>query len=209
MNKVSKVSRANADTVTNLAAEIIRFEEPWVANVRLKGVADLFFHRWNVEAVDEKAAAKKGSEAKRTDNVESYVYRNSKGELCIPGEYVKQSIIGAAKFRQDPRSPRKSAQDLFKASIVPLDPLSSLGTKTWDYLDRRRVLVQRQGINRTRPVVYAGWEAEFRIMVSTPEYIDPDLLQDVMTLAGRLCGLGDNRPSYGRFSIASFSVSSA
>lgn len=210
MNKVgNKISKVTAENISNAAAETINIEEPYVANIRLRGVADLLFHRWNPEAVDLKAAAKKGSEAKKTDNIESYVYRNEKNEICIPGEYVRGAIVMAAKFRQDPRSPRKSAQDLFKAGIVPLDALSSLGVKNWDYLDRRRVVVQRQGINRTRPAMHAGWEANFRMMVTVPEYIDQDLLQEVLSLAGRLGGLADFRPTYGRFSVVSFKTSAA
>lgn len=202
MNQVRQISE-----VTNGAEQTISLETPYVATVRVRGVADMLFHRWNAEAVDEKAKAKKGSEAKKTDNIESYVYRDDSGVIGVPGEYMRGAIVLAAKFRQDPRSPRKSAQDLFKAGVVSLTPLASLGVKQWDYLDRRRVVVQRQGINRTRPAMKAGWEAEFRLMVTVPEYIDRDLLQDVIGIAGRLGGLGDFRPTYGRFNIVGYSIS--
>ncbi|MGE9244407.1 hypothetical protein, partial [Escherichia coli] len=89
----------------------------------VEGSSDFLFHRWNAEAVDEKAAAAKNSKAKKTDDVESYVYRTEDGDLAIPGEYLRGSIIHAAKFRQDPRSPRKSAMDLFKAAVVVTTPL--------------------------------------------------------------------------------------
>jgi hypothetical protein len=101
--------------VTNGAAQAIEFSQPFTVDVTIEGTADLLFHRWNCEAVEEKSKAAKGSKAKKTDNVESYVYRNDDGQLCLPGEYLRQAIIHAAKFRQDPRSPRKSAMDLFKA----------------------------------------------------------------------------------------------
>ena len=48
----------------------------------------------------------------------------------------------ALAFRQDPRSPRKSAMDLFKAGAVCLTPLASLHVRDWDYEDRRRVMIQ-------------------------------------------------------------------
>jgi hypothetical protein len=97
------------------------------------------FHRWNNEAVAEKAGSAKGSKGKKTDNVESYVYRLPNNEIGLPGEYLRQSIINAAKFKQDPRSTRKSAVDLYKAGIVSMTELGSLGKTKWDYLDRRRV----------------------------------------------------------------------
>lgn len=204
MNKIMAITEP-----TNGAKQTIALETPYVATVKVRGVADMLFHRWNAEAVDEKAKAKKGSEAKKSDNVESYVYRDDNGVLCVPGEYMRGAILLAAKFRQDPRSPRKSAQDLFKAGVVSLTPLASLGTTKWDYEDRRRVVVQRAGINRTRPAMKSGWECEFRLMVTVPEYIDRDLLQEVISMAGRLGGLGDFRPTYGRFNIIGYSVSEA
>lgn len=180
---------------------------PYVAAVTLQGSADLLFHRWNCEAVDAKGKAAKNSKAKKTDDVESYVWRNEEGDLCIPGEYVRQSIIHAAKFKQDPRSPRKSAMDLFKAGVVTLTLNATLGTSTWDYLDTRRVTVQRAGVNRTRPAMRAGWRASFDLQVLTPEYIDETLLMDVLQTAGRLVGIGDFRPTYGRFNVVGFEVS--
>lgn len=134
------------------------------------------------------------------------MYRNDAGELCIPGEYVRQSIVMAAKFRQDPRSPRKSAMDLYKAGVVPLTILASTGKAKWDYEDTRRVVIQRAGVNRTRPALKAGWKAEFEFLILTPEYIAPMDLHGVLTQAGVLVGIADFRPTFGRFAITSFEV---
>lgn len=182
----------------------IEHSEPYAVAVTVQGSADFLFHRWNAEAVDEKAKAAKNSAGRKTDNIESYVYRVDSGELAIPGEYLRGAIINAAKFRQDPRSPRKSAMDLFKAGVCVLTPLASLGLKEWDYLDRRRVMVQRQGINRTRPAMRVGWKATFDLMVLLPEYIDQNILRETIESAGRLIGLGDFRPTFGRFGIIKF-----
>jgi hypothetical protein len=129
--------------------------------------------------------------------------------ICMPGEYLRGAIIQASKFRQDPRSPRKSAMDLNKAAIVSLTPLASFGTKDWDYEDRRRVVIQRAGINRIRPAMRIGWTCDFRFLVTLPEYVNQDQLHEVVTLAGRIGGVGDFRPTYGRFSVVKYSVSEA
>lgn len=192
--------------VTNGGAEAIQTGIPYRLAFQLTGTSDLLFHRWNAQAVDEKAKAKKGSAAKKSDDVESYMYRNDDGELCVPGEYVRQAIIMAAKFRQDPRSPRKSAMDLYKAGVVSLTNLATTGKKDPDYYDTRRVVVQRAGINRTRPAIKQGWKAEFEFLILTPEYIAPMDLHAVLTQAGVLVGLADFRPTYGRFGITSFEV---
>lgn len=189
---------------SNSAAQDISFTEPYRVSCTIEGHADFLYHRWNAEAVEEKAAAAKGSKAKKTDNVESYVWRNERNELCIPGEYLRGAIVTAAKFHQDPRSPRKSAMDLFKAGVVSLTPLATLGKSEWDYEDKRRVVVQRSGVNRVRPAMRAGWKAEFVFLVTTPEYVGPQLLQQVITKAGLLVGVGDFRPTFGRFGIVGF-----
>ena len=192
--------------VTNGGKKAIEDGLPYAVNVSVQGASDLLFHRWNCESVDAKAKAAKNSKAKKEDDVESYVWRNTDGELCIPGEYFRQSIIHAAKFKQDPRSPRKSAMDLFKAGVVSLTALAPLGVNGWDYLDTRRVTVQRAGINRTRPAMRTGWSTELQFQILTPEYIDTNLFQDVLNTAGRLVGVGDFRPTYGRFFIKSFEI---
>lgn len=192
---------------TNGGAEAIELGLPYVAHVVVQGSSDFLFHRWNCEAVETKAKAAKNSAAKKTDDIESYVWRNETGELCIPGEYLRQAVIMAAKFKQDPRSPRKSAMDLAKAGVVSLTNLASLGKSNWDYEDRRRVVVQRAGVNRVRPAMRQGWRAEFDLMVLVPEYIDQFWLQDVLSTAGRLVGVGDFRPTFGRFNVVGFEIS--
>jgi hypothetical protein len=192
--------------ITNGAAQTIEHSFPYRVGVRIKGDADILFHRWNCEAVEAKSKAAKGSKAKKTDDVESYVYRNDDGELCLPGEYLRQAMIAAAKFKQDPRSPRKSAMDLVKAAIVSLTPLASLGVNEWDYEHKCRVQVQRNGITRVRPALKTGWQADFILLVTLPEYVNEELLRALINDAGRLIGLADFRPTYGRFSVVKFEM---
>lgn len=195
------------NTPTNGGTDVIEMGVPYVAHVTVEGSSDLLFHRWNCEAVEAKASAAKNSKAKKTDDIESYVWRSDDAELSIPGEYLRQAVIMAAKFKQDPRSPRKSAMDLTKAGVVSLTNLAGLGTSKWDYEDKRRVVVQRAGVNRTRPAMKRGWRASFDLMVLVPEYIDQHWLYDTLNTAGRLIGVGDFRPTFGRFNVVAFDIS--
>ncbi len=208
MPNISKSTAIGGTSPTNGAAEDIAFEEPYFVTVTIRGTAALLLHAWNNESVAAKTAAAKNSKAKKTDDVESYVYRTTEGEIAIPGTYLKGSLCdpqkGAAKFLQDPRSPRKSALDLFKAGVIVTTEYATLGKSDWDYLDRRRAVVQRAAITRERPAFLAGWEATFEIMVQTPEYIARDMLHAVLSNAGRLVGVGDFRPTYGRFQVVKF-----
>lgn len=180
--------------------------QPYTVMATIVGTSPLLFHRWSVEDVAARAGAAKGSKAKKTDNIESYVYRDSRGSLAIPSEYFRMAVIGAAKFRPDPRSPRKSAMDLFKAAICTCEEFCSLGTEKWDFVDQRRVMVQRNGITRSRPAMSTGWAADLLLQVLLPEYVSPEILNEVLQSAGRLIGVGDFRPSYGRFQVTRFEV---
>ena len=192
--------------VTNDAKDAIEFASPYMIEARIEGYAALLFHRWSCEAVEVKSNAAKGSKAKKTDDIESYIYRDDKGEVAVPSEYFRQTIIHAAKFRQDPRSPRKSAMDLFKAGIATIGELCSLGVKEPDYLDRRRVVIQRSAITRVRPAMLSGWKCEVCLQVLLPEYISPQFLNETLQYAGRIVGGGDFRPSFGRFQVTAFDV---
>jgi len=184
----------------------IAMSNPYRVEITLRGTADILFHRWSCEGVEAKANAAKGSKAKKTDDIETYVYRCDDGTIGVPGEYLRGAIINAAKFRQDPRSPRKSAQDLFKAGVVSLTEVATLGKTTWDKLHQCRVTIQRSAITRTRPCFLKGWEATFILMVLLPEYIPIETLTAILNEAGRLIGVGDFRPTYGRFVVTSIKM---
>lgn len=200
------------ESPNNDGEAFIDLTRPYQATVTIVGTAALLCHRWSDESVAAKARAAKGSAAKKTDDIESYVYRDPDGNVGLSGTQLFGAIAGpqgAAKYRQDPRSPRKSALDLFRAAVVVLDDVATLSRdgepcSTWDYLDSRRVMVQRQGITRVRPAFMPGWEATFHLLVNLPNYVPPPLLLEVIVDAGRLCGVGDFRPSFGRFAVSNF-----
>lgn len=199
--------------VTNDAESDINTYRPYAVQVTVQGTCPILLHRFSPEAVEEKANAPKNSVLKKTDNLESYVYRTNDGEIGIPGEYICRSAQGAAKSQQDPRSPRKSAADLFKAGLISLtDPAPILpqgrdsGVTEWEYVDRRGAPVQRNRIIRERPAFNAGWRATWLLQVLSPEYISSDFLLAVLVDAGRFQGLADYRPTFGRFNIIQYEV---
>src|SRR5207247_2460624 len=97
------------------------------------------------------------------------------GDVCLPGEFLRQSVIAAAKFHQDPQNPRKSAQSLFKAGLITLTTLAPVtsvqprervnGLQPVDYVDIRTTLLMRQNIKRRRPAMRAGWLATVGLLV--------------------------------------------
>lgn len=207
MNKPKKSD--NIGNVSNGAETIISFQEPYRMSVTIEGVAAILFHKWDCDEVAAKAKAAKGSAGKKTDNPETFVYRLPNGHLGLPGEYLRQSIIQAAKFKQDPRSPRKSAMDLYKACVQSLTEIADLGVKDWDYLDRRRVVIQKNAITRTRPALHPGWKATVILSVTLPNYISPHDLIETVNMAGQLVGVSNFRPTFGRFVVKNWTLLNA
>ena len=102
--------------------------------------------------------------------------------------------------------------DLYQAAVVSLSPLSPLinregnAATIWDFEHKCRVTIQRNGITRTRPAFKEGWSAEVSLMVNLPGYVSPSELLETITMAGKVIGVGDFRPSYGRFQVSNFEI---
>lgn len=188
--------------INNDSGFYIDMQKPYFVDVDIVGTAKILFHRWSGSAVAEKSKAAKGSKAKKTDNIESYVYRNRDEEICVPGEYLRRALVMQAKSEQDPRSPRKSAMALFNAGLIVNTELCGLGTKDWDFLDERRVIINGSAITRTRPGFHEGWGVSCQFQIITPQYISIDLFSRVLADAGVFVGIGDYRPTFGRFRVS-------
>lgn len=191
---------------SNDAIRLIAMQEPYTVNFTIEGVSPIIFHRYSVEQNRIKEGSGKNSPLRKTDDLESMIWRNEKKQICLPGQYVHRAIVDAARFRQDPRSPRKSAMDLYKAAISPLTELATLGKARWDFVDERRHTVNRSAITRQRPAFNAGWKANFVFQVNLPEYVAGHDVLDLLSLAGRAVGVADSRPTYGRFVVTNFEV---
>jgi hypothetical protein len=161
--------------------------------------------------VQAKAEAKKGSEEKKRDNPEAYLYRDDEGLICIPGRYIVRSVVEAGRNFQDPRSKRKMAKDLVQAAVMADEILSPIlvngkPVKKWDYDDRQRVCIMRSAITRTRPAFKKGWEVDFTLISLVPDLVTPNFMRNLVDNAGLLIGLGDFRPTYGRFRVKSWEI---
>ena len=195
------VKKTEMDGVSNGAAMGIATELPYTMEVVIEGFKPLLMHAWNCDAVQAKAEAKKGSKAKKTDDMESYVYRDEDGEICLPGQYLHGSLADMGKYHPDKRSPRKSAHDLIREGLIVGPDLAKLGKKSWDFEHRGRAVVQRNAITRTWPAFKPGWQATFEIEVIMPGYIDPAWLVQLISDAGRFKGIADYRPTFGRYNL--------
>lgn len=194
--------------VTGKGAGLIAFEEPYMVEVKVQGIAPILSHRWDCDSVKIKDEAKKGSKAKKEDDIESYLYRTPEGYVAVSARWVIGALVNAARSLRDPRSPRKNGQDLVRAAIHPPAGVEVYPflpkRKSYDYLDRQMERVQRQGITRVRPAFLVGWEAAVQVECLCPELLDAPTLGQLFMLSGRVCGWGDKHPTYGRFMVTQY-----
>lgn len=209
MSRNGTLEKNRIEGLGGVGPKISSPESPYTVEIELTGTKPIIFHRWSCEEVERKAEAKKGSKEKKTDDPNVSVYRDADGFICLPGRYVTSAICDTAKRFPDKSSPRKSARDMFKAGIDPLTELAPIliggkKVKDWQFLDKRRMKVQQAAITRVRPAFLEGWKAELQIQVLLPEFIDERLLLEVLEMCGRINGLADSRPTYGKFQVTRF-----
>jgi len=187
-------------------------------SVRVKGVAPLIQHRFPIPDFSTLSkGGKKSTGAKDyTTEWKDYFYADSDGQIYQPSSHFEGALVKAAVNFKVTGKRGKSYKDLFSANIV-VDPdrIPHVGFTVPEeldadadkplHLDVRPVIVQRARVVRIRPRFKAGWELAFEIQCGDDE-IQPDLLQDVLTLAGRTVGIGDYRPKFGRFNVTHFEV---
>ena len=206
---MEKISAVNGSQVSDDVE--FSLPQPYSARVRIQGTQDILFHRWNEEEVQAKADAKKGSDEKKRDNPEAYIYRNDEGFICIPGRYIVRAVVEAGRNFQDPRSKKKMAKDLVQAAVMANEILSPIlvkgePTKDWEYDDRQRVCIMRSAVTRTRPAFKKGWQVDFTLISLVPDLVTPVFLRKLVDYAGLLEGLGDFRPTYGRFKVIQWEI---
>jgi hypothetical protein len=142
-----------------------------------------------------------------------YFYATASGEIYQPATHIETAMILAAANYKITGRRGKSYKDLFRAAVF-VEPDQILhGVKVPEeldadadkplYLDLRPVVVNRARVVRIRPAFKAGWQLAFSIQV-IDDQIAPELLNDILTLAGRTCGIGDCRPRFGRFLVSQF-----
>ena len=146
-----------------------------------------------------------------------------KCSVAIPADAFVEAIFDACVGKKIGKT---SAAKILKAAIRPPDaePWCVLrDPKTWKpyrmtiirdkktkelvlekplapyTVDVRRVVVQCQGVLRARPLFHA-WGCEVALIAST-DTVSEEVVRDVLTTAGKLIGVCEYRPRYGRFEV--------
>lgn len=132
------------------------------------------------------------------------LYLNDDDKIIMPSQNLERMIMDAAKAT-------KMGQAVQKALIVPsfegsilsfpgqrksLDALWDSG----DYSLRASCKVRTSRVMRTRPMI-PEWSLEFTAQWDEDVIKSTQEVDDFVELGGRMVGLGDWRPKYGRFTM--------
>jgi hypothetical protein len=173
-------------------------------NVSIVGMTPLIVNRFHERAQDEASSGvhSRGERPAPDEDAQERLYMNGHGPY-IPGENIRQSIIGAAGRHKIGR--RAATTDV--AAGIYISPFELPIEGEW-HTDSRAVVIKATGgrIVRHRPM-FDEWAIQFQLQLDQ-DLVSEKLMQAVLTDAGRLVGLGDFRPAkkgpYGRFSIVNW-----
>lgn len=144
-----------------------------------------------------------------------YVLSHGIGQLYAKSDWFREAALTAAVDVRDPTRKRggsllkrfsasvflvKDYCELFRAS----DPTVPITDKAEDWeIDTRRVVVQKNGILRSRPKI-SDWRCVLELEYDSV-VMEPNLMAAVLTQSGRYPGIGDYRVGkkgpFGRFSV--------
>jgi hypothetical protein len=189
----------------------------YTVEVKVKGVAPLMQHRFPVPELEDmsKGATRSTGAKDYTQEWREYFYETPNGMLYQPAAHFEGAMVKSAVNFKITGKRGKTYKDLFRAAVFVTPDQIPHGIEVPDeldtdadkrlYLDVRPVVVQRSRVVRIRPTFKAGWELEFSIEV-IDDQVQPELVQDILVLAGKTVGIGDFRPKFGRFSVARFEI---
>lgn len=182
--------------------------------VRWTGVSPLMMHNAALaNPLNKHAKALKAVSGKRKKTDDDYaemsriefmggLYCDDKIGPYVQGVAVKASIIAGAKLSKGGKLVNEAV--LISEMKIPLkyagprtpDKLWDLDTK---HVDVRGVVIGRVRIMRTRPI-FPEWSLEFSMDYASDRIDEADLI-GWMETAGRFKGLGDYRPTFGRYEV--------
>ena len=171
-----------------------------VYEVKIKGTRPLLMHA--PVGLEDKPKLRRGEHLDPKVEAESYLYKDSDGNIVIPSVNIKACIRDAGRNYRI-RGRRSTFAAMIRAGLdirpYPYVPLIHNG---W-VVDIRPVVVQRSRILRARPR-FDKWALEFKIINHDPTIIHKETLEKILIDAGRYYGLGDFRPEFGLFKVEKF-----
>jgi hypothetical protein len=128
------------------------------------------------------------------------LYVDDKGHPCVPGENIEAMFKAAAKKIKKGQQAKSGIMSDGNWPILYNGPKNAEALwKDKNFIDRRGVVVQRARVMRTHPI-FKDWGLEFDLTFDD-ELLDEADVDAIIDISGRLIGLCDYRPKFGRFVV--------
>ena len=183
--------------------------------ITIEGVCPLVMHNGRLaDPLDEWAKRMKAVSSKRnkTDaDIEELarlefmggLYYDEKNGIYIPADMIEACFInGAKKSKRGPQAKSgffldEDAKFEYKGPKKP-DEL----WQNKDFVLKAKVRIMANSVMRYRPH-FPKWKATFTALFFDDILSKPEI-KEILETAGRIVGLGDWRPKYGRFKVTKF-----
>ena len=113
---LERTSIPSVATKANGNGHLAALDASYAVEVVIVGTAPILFRRYDDASVQRKAKAAKNSESRKSDDVETYVYRTEDGETGIPARNFKACLreagrsLPSAQVREGSRPERGSGR---------------------------------------------------------------------------------------------------
>lgn len=166
--------------------------------VKIRGTAPLLQN----SIPDLETITKSGSKHDSPENCESKLDIVD-GTICERAIHIEQAMIKCSTMVRVKGQGKKTYKELFKGNVFVTPEMIPHVNQKWKVHKTTVVISATKGrITRYRPMI-ENWSLEFTVEVHD-DRISEDILHMILSEAGRVNGIGDWRPRYGRFVIESF-----
>lgn len=173
--------------------------------VELTGIAPVKFNRPTAEAIKGlnpgTKAQKREDAAGREAEAMERLYMAADGNIGASPRTVKKLLLDGASMGSI-KIGRKSAIGFLKATVMVDE--GTFGVPKPDAIveDIVRIPPRTGGlVLKAWPVLQNGWRMRFRLTLLAPSVLGPGVAKAALDAAGVLCGMGTERPEYGRFTV--------
>jgi len=171
--------------------------------VTIRGVSPLLQHRFpDADQIETKSRKRAGS--RQEEDIEKSLYRLPDGVIYQPSEHILGAMIRSASNFLIVGKRKKSYKELVKA-VLFIEPECIVHKKQKWGVDQRIVRIPPGTgamVLRSRPR-FENWELDFTITTSE-EQMAFETIKEILDYAGRIVGIGDHRPRFGRFTVTRF-----
>jgi hypothetical protein len=187
----------------------------------IEGLAPILFNKpplMNVSKNEKVGQARVNYLEDERLNWRSKLYTDRSGNIIIPGLNFHQGLVSAAKYwgRKIPGEGNKTYSNIIDAAVICRalnfidedgSPIPDTSNLISDYGCNCNGTPTKSGcsmVYKVRPCLAPGWQATIEVQVLDSGRLTSNVMRTIFENMATFIGIGDWRPSHGRFRVVSF-----